>query len=62
MNQKEKLACLSEQEVIRIFEARNVDLKLSFFETQFERFKEYCFQKCINRKVILEDVTILNIF
>jgi hypothetical protein len=33
MNQKEKKGCLTEQEVIRIFEARNVDLKLSFFET-----------------------------
>ena len=35
MNQKEKQICLSDQEVIRIFEARNVDLKLGFFDSQF---------------------------
>jgi len=52
----QKEPTLTESEVIRLFEARNIDLKLAFFEDMFMRFKEHCSRKCINRKLRLEDV------
>ncbi|TNV84842.1 hypothetical protein FGO68_gene16571 [Halteria grandinella] len=53
----DKEQCLSETEVMRVFQARNTDLQLGqFFDQQFMRFREYCTKKCINRKVIFDDV------
>lgn len=54
----DKENCLSETEVMRVFQARNTDLQLgAFFDQQFMRFREYCSKKCINRKVIFDDVS-----
>jgi len=55
----EKQPTLTDSEVLRLFEARNIDLKLGFFDEMFMRFKEHCNRKCINRKIRLEDVRYL---
>jgi len=52
----DKEATLTDEEIIRLFDSRNVDLKLGFFDQMFFRFKEHCQRKCINRKLKLENV------
>lgn len=52
----DKEATLTEEEIIRLFDSRNEDLKLGFFDQMFFRFKEHCQRKCINRKLKLENV------
>ncbi|CDW86885.1 UNKNOWN [Stylonychia lemnae] len=56
MRNTDKVQCLNENEILRIFQARNLDLGLSFFDQQYQRFKDYCQKTCINRKIKLMDL------